>query len=306
MFKTDIEAFEPLINAAAKKQPTLQHLECIIERGKATYLEVGQALYTIKSLGLFKPTYPTWASYLEARWSFSRQHAHRLMQAWTEAETSPTGDIAKTEREARRRRKGKSTRASSKTVSLPDGIVEDLEAELEAVQKQMSRWQKFLSNEDEIFFLEKIAKIVDDRLIELGLVFRVEVGEPLFYELRVLDIDTTIKTIYGYPGENRSGLQPTQARDANILALKSILNAARKRQTHPSILRPGPRPFGFTRITRVKVRVVRLVRSAPAVRLDKKFHNQGKTGKAKPAKPESMNSYQPLPTPPRRHFRKGW
>jgi 5-bromo-4-chloroindolyl phosphate hydrolysis protein len=77
-------------------------------------------------------------------------------------------DIAKTEREARRRRKGKSTRASSKTVSLPDGIVENLEAELEAFQKQMSRWQKFLSNEDEIFFLEKIAKIVDDRLIELN------------------------------------------------------------------------------------------------------------------------------------------
>jgi hypothetical protein len=27
-------------------------------------------------------------------------------------------------------------------------------------------WQKFLSNEDEILFLDKIAKIVDDRLTE--------------------------------------------------------------------------------------------------------------------------------------------
>jgi hypothetical protein len=162
---------EPSISAA-DSQPTLHDLERIIEEGearrKASYRETGKALYEIKSLGLFKPTYPTWASYLEARWSFSRQHAHRLLQAWTEAETSPAGDIAKTEREARRRRKGKSTRASSKTVSLPNGIVEDSEAELEAFQKQMSRWQKFLSNEDEILFLEKIAKIVDDRLTELN------------------------------------------------------------------------------------------------------------------------------------------
>ena len=29
-------------------------------------------------------------------------------------------------------------------------------------------WQKFLSNEDEILFLEKIAKIVEDRLTELN------------------------------------------------------------------------------------------------------------------------------------------
>jgi len=57
-------------------------------------------------------------------------------------------DIAKTKREGRRRRQGKSTRASSKTVSLPDAIVEDLEAELEAFQRQMSRWQKLLSRED--------------------------------------------------------------------------------------------------------------------------------------------------------------
>jgi hypothetical protein len=51
-----------------------------------------------------------------------------------------------------------------------------LEAELEAFQRQMSRWQKFLSNEDAIPFLEKIAKIVDDRLTELNDRFDEEVA----------------------------------------------------------------------------------------------------------------------------------
>ena len=162
---------EPSISAA-DSQPTLHDLERIIEEGearrKASYRETGKALYEIKSRGLFKETHRTWQDYVTKRWGFSRQRAHQLMQAWVEAEMSTAVDIAKTEREARRRRQGKSSRASSKTVSLPDGIVEDLEAELEAFQGQMSRWQRFLSNEDTILFLEKIAKIVDDRLIELN------------------------------------------------------------------------------------------------------------------------------------------
>ena len=79
--------------------------------------------------------------------------------------------MSSSEREARRRRQGKSTRAPSKTVSLPDGIVEDLEAELEAFQGQMLRWQKFLSNEDAILFWRKLRKIVDDRLIDRSSIF---------------------------------------------------------------------------------------------------------------------------------------
>jgi hypothetical protein len=157
---------------AADSQPTLHGLERIIEEGearrKASYRETAKALCEIKSRGLFKRTHRTWQDYVTKRWGFSRQRAHQLMQAWLEAEMSTALDIAKTEREARRRRQGKPTRASSKTVSLPDAIVEDLEAELEAFQRQMSRWQKFLSNEDAILFLRKIAKIVDDRLIELN------------------------------------------------------------------------------------------------------------------------------------------
>ena len=151
---------EPSISAA-DSQPTLRDLERIIEEGealrKASYRETGKALHEIKSHGLFKETHRTWQDYLRKRWGFSRQRAHQLMQAWTEAETSTAVDIAKTEREARRRRQRKP----------PTGIVRDLEAEIEAFERQMSRWQKFLSKEESITLLEKINKIVEARLIDL-------------------------------------------------------------------------------------------------------------------------------------------
>ena len=79
------------------------------------------------------------------------------MQAWTEAETSTAVDIAKTEREARRQRQRKS----------PTGIVSTLEAEIEGFERQMSRWQKFLSKEESITLLQKINKIVEAWLIDL-------------------------------------------------------------------------------------------------------------------------------------------
>jgi hypothetical protein len=147
--------------SAADSQPALHDLKRIIEEGealrKASYRETGKALHEIKSRGLFKEAHRTWQDYVRKRWGFSRQRAHQLMQAWTEAETSTAVDIAETEREARRRRQRKS----------PTGIVSTLEAEIEAFERQMSRWQKFLSKEDSITLLEKINKIVEARLIEI-------------------------------------------------------------------------------------------------------------------------------------------
>jgi hypothetical protein len=85
---------------------------------------------------------------------------------------SPIGDKPSNEHQARKRG---SPRASNKITSLPDdsspqpdGIVTDTEAELEAFKRQMTRWRKFLSIEDEFLFLEKIAQIVDGRLTELN------------------------------------------------------------------------------------------------------------------------------------------
>ena len=111
---------EPSISAA-DSQPTLRDLERIIEEGealrKASYRETGKALHEIKSHGLFKETHRTWQDYVRDRWGFSRHRAHQLMQAWAEAETSTAVDIAKTEREARRRRQRKSPTENVSTLT---------------------------------------------------------------------------------------------------------------------------------------------------------------------------------------------
>jgi hypothetical protein len=95
---------------------TLQDLERIIEEGearrKASYEEMGKALFEIKSRGLYKETpHRTWQDYVTTRWGFSRQRAHQLIQAWLEAETSTTVNKPKpkNEREARARQAAKSS-----------------------------------------------------------------------------------------------------------------------------------------------------------------------------------------------------
>jgi uncharacterized protein (UPF0147 family) len=74
----------------------LAELELIIDKGKAKFIQVGEALAEIKERGLYKPQ--TWAVYVKGRFNFSRQYAHRLIQAleWAK-EMSTAVDIPKTE-----------------------------------------------------------------------------------------------------------------------------------------------------------------------------------------------------------------
>jgi hypothetical protein len=163
---------EEQIPATPLRDLTDVQLEQIVERGKSAYQEVGAALDEIHRRGSYKTQYGSFKRYLEERWGFSRAHAYRLIAAYRFAEMAPIGDKPSNEHQARKRR---SPRASNKITSLPgdsspqpDGIVTDTEAELEAFKRQMTRWRKFLSIEDEFLFLEKIAQIVDDRLTELN------------------------------------------------------------------------------------------------------------------------------------------
>jgi hypothetical protein len=89
--------------ATTVSQLTLQALEQIVERGKATFIEVGHALAEIHEHKLYKETHKAWEAYLKERWNFSLQHAHRLLQAKKVAEMSTVGDKPRTEREARKR-----------------------------------------------------------------------------------------------------------------------------------------------------------------------------------------------------------
>jgi hypothetical protein len=159
------------VQSTPDTQPTLLELEAIVERGLCTYQSVGAALDQIHCRKLFKPQYKSFKAYLAERWGISRAHAYRLMAAYQIAEMSPTGDKPANEHQARKRG---SARASNKITSLaddsrslPNGIVIDAEAEVEAFKRQIVRLQKFLSIEDEFLILKKLKDIIDDRLAAL-------------------------------------------------------------------------------------------------------------------------------------------
>ncbi|MGA3354873.1 MAG: hypothetical protein ABSD85_17075 [Acidimicrobiales bacterium] len=80
----------------------LSELEAIVERGLATFVEVGLALVEIRDRRLYRDGgHDSFESYCRHRWGFSRQHAHRLIEGARVAElVSPVGDIP-TERIAR-------------------------------------------------------------------------------------------------------------------------------------------------------------------------------------------------------------
>ena len=63
------------------RDDTLAHLEHVIEQGLETFIEVGQALITIRDKQLYLPGYSSWTEYLLRRWGLSRQRAHQVMVA---------------------------------------------------------------------------------------------------------------------------------------------------------------------------------------------------------------------------------
>ena len=58
------------------EQKQLTSLEAIIERGKQTYIEVGQALMRIRDERLYRQCYSTFELYCQSRWGFTRHAAH--------------------------------------------------------------------------------------------------------------------------------------------------------------------------------------------------------------------------------------
>jgi hypothetical protein len=62
-------------------EPTLADCEAVIERGLTTFVEVGEALATIRDARLYKDTHGTFEDYCRERWGFSRRHSNRLIEA---------------------------------------------------------------------------------------------------------------------------------------------------------------------------------------------------------------------------------
>ena len=80
---------------------TLDDLEQVVEKGLASFVEVGKALERIRDRRLYRATHGTFEDYLRERWKISRAHAYRQIEAATVAAAlSPVGDIP-TERVAR-------------------------------------------------------------------------------------------------------------------------------------------------------------------------------------------------------------
>ena len=60
----------------------LEQCEQIIKRGLSTFLEVGEALATIRDNELYKVTHNTWEKYCNEKWDLSKMHAHRQVRAY--------------------------------------------------------------------------------------------------------------------------------------------------------------------------------------------------------------------------------
>jgi hypothetical protein len=80
--------------ASVSEQRKLKQLERMIERGLATFIEVGTALKEINESRIYLLTHPSFESYLNDRWGMSRGHAYRLIDTGQiAAAVSPIGDI---------------------------------------------------------------------------------------------------------------------------------------------------------------------------------------------------------------------
>jgi hypothetical protein len=62
-------------------EPRLAELEAIVEKGLATFIEVGSALLEIRDSRLYHQTHKTFEDYCRERWEMSRQRAHQLIEA---------------------------------------------------------------------------------------------------------------------------------------------------------------------------------------------------------------------------------
>ena len=154
---------------------SLAELEHIVEKGKATFLEVAAALIEIRLRKLYKPK--GWTEYLKERFSFSRQHAHRIMQAKALADASPVGDKPRTEREARKRlgekrskRKQLAKAAQPSKPAQPSIVIEDLDLEVEftAITERVELWAAEFAQEDYLRLVRRVTTYTGELLSEAG------------------------------------------------------------------------------------------------------------------------------------------
>jgi hypothetical protein len=94
----------PAVHAPPGGDPAdlrLRELEDVIERGLATFVEVGEALLEIRDTRLYRATHATFEAYCRDRWRMGREYAHRLIEASQVVSLLPVGNTVSSERVAR-------------------------------------------------------------------------------------------------------------------------------------------------------------------------------------------------------------
>ena len=84
------------------EQASLERYERVIEKGLASFYEVGSALLTIRDSRLYRGTHGTFEGYCQDRWQMSRPRAYQLIEAAKVKDNLSTiVDIPVTESQAR-------------------------------------------------------------------------------------------------------------------------------------------------------------------------------------------------------------
>lgn len=79
----------------------LTNLERVIERGKQTFVEVGNALAEIRDSRIYRSSHATFEDYCRERWGWSRFYSHRLIESAQVVDVLPMGNKPTSERQAR-------------------------------------------------------------------------------------------------------------------------------------------------------------------------------------------------------------
>lgn len=152
------------MSAALKSPERLRQLEAVIERGQATFIEVGRALAEIREKKLYKGAFRTFEDYCKNRWGWGAGRARQITRASEYATklvavTQGNAPLPETEKEAR----AQMTRLSTELLSAlpPEELARRLEEEkrLQAEKKQ-SRTPRDQSARGRADLLDEIRRLL--------------------------------------------------------------------------------------------------------------------------------------------------
>ena len=104
----------------------LGRCEKVIQEGLKTFVDVGEALMTIRGQLLYRTTHSNFEEYCKEKWGMAKSHSHRLMQSAgvmailakhePEQEKSPRGDLLETQGDSKPQNKEKVLPTTEKQV----------------------------------------------------------------------------------------------------------------------------------------------------------------------------------------------